>query len=158
MNKSKISPVLILLIFGFMACKEQKPKETIDLSELTIAAIHKAYQEGAYTSNQLVEAYLQRIEDLDPNINSITTINSKALHVAKALDDERSPLSSLSQREREVLQLVVEGNPSSKIAEVLCLSPKTVETYRSRVMRKLALTELPALVRFAIQHGITPLV
>ena len=68
-----------------------------------------------------------------------------------------SPLSALSPRERETLQLVVEGKSSSEIAEILSLSPKTVETYRSRLMRKLAIQDLPGLVRFAIQHGITSL-
>jgi len=38
-----------------------------------------------------------------------------------------------------------------------CLSPKTVETYRSRLMRKLGISDLPGLVKFAIQHGLTPL-
>ena len=69
----------------------------------------------------------------------------------------RSPLERLSPREREVLQLVVEGKSSAEIAEILALSPKTVETYRSRLMQKLGLRDLPSLVKFAVQHGITPL-
>jgi DNA-binding NarL/FixJ family response regulator len=69
----------------------------------------------------------------------------------------RGPLESLSARERQVLQLVVEGKTSSEIADVLYLSPKTVETYRSRIMQKLSLTDLPSLVKFAIEHGITGL-
>lgn len=68
-----------------------------------------------------------------------------------------SPLASLSPREREILQLVVEGKSSADIADVLALSPKTVETYRSRLMRKLGLSDLPSLVKFAIQHGLTSL-
>jgi len=67
-----------------------------------------------------------------------------------------SPLESLSQREREVIQLVVEGKTSAEIAEVLSLSPKSVETYRSRLMLKLGVSNLPALVKFALLHGITP--
>ncbi len=69
----------------------------------------------------------------------------------------KSPLESLSTREREILQLVVEGKSSAEIAEVLRISPKTVETYRSRLMQKLGLSDLPSLVKFAIQHGLTPL-
>jgi DNA-binding NarL/FixJ family response regulator len=68
-----------------------------------------------------------------------------------------SPLEFLSPREREVLQLVVEGKSSVDIADILYLSPKTVETYRSRIMRKLELKDLSALVKFAIQHGLTEL-
>ena len=67
------------------------------------------------------------------------------------------PLDSLSAREREIMQLVVEGRTSAEIARQVSLSAKTVETYRSRIMRKLGIGDLPALVKFAVQHGITPL-
>jgi len=65
-----------------------------------------------------------------------------------------SPLELLSQREREVLQLVAEGNGSKEIADKLFISPKTVETYRSRIMKKLNLKDITALVRFALRHNI----
>ena len=68
-----------------------------------------------------------------------------------------SPLERLSAREREVLQLVVEGKSSTEIAEQLALSPKTVDTYRSRLMSKLGIKDVPGLVKFAVQHGLTPL-
>ena len=68
-----------------------------------------------------------------------------------------SPLDLLSMREREVLQLSVEGHSSAAIAEKLELSPKTIDTYRSRLMGKLGVHDLPELVRFAIKHGITPI-
>jgi len=67
------------------------------------------------------------------------------------------PLSRLSVHEREVFQLVAEGKTSKEIAEILCLSVKTINTYRYRVMEKLGISDLPALVRFAIQNGLTPL-
>ena len=69
----------------------------------------------------------------------------------------KSPLNSLSSREKEVLQLVVEGKSSAEIASALSLSIKTVETYRSRIFHKLNIDDLPTLVKFAIQHGLTPL-
>ncbi len=71
--------------------------------------------------------------------------------------DAKSPLARLSPREREVLQLVVEGKSSAEIASTLSLSVKTVETYRTRLMHKLGISDLPGLVKFAIQHGLTPL-
>ncbi len=67
----------------------------------------------------------------------------------------RGPLDSLSLREREVLQFVVEGWSSADIAARFQLSPKTVETYRSRIMTKLGVHDIPGLVRFAIKHGLT---
>jgi DNA-binding NarL/FixJ family response regulator len=69
----------------------------------------------------------------------------------------QSPLERLSSREKEILQLVVEGKSSAAIAEVLCISPKTVETYRSRLMQKLGVRDVAGLVKFAIQHGLTTL-
>ena len=67
-----------------------------------------------------------------------------------------SPLESLSARERQVLQLVVEGKSSAEIADRLHLSRKTVETYRSRIMQKLGVGDIPSLVKFALLQGITP--
>jgi len=67
-----------------------------------------------------------------------------------------SPLARLSAREREVMQRVVEGQSSAAIATAIHLSPKTVETYRSRLMRKLGVRNMPGLVRFAVSHGLTP--
>jgi RNA polymerase sigma factor (sigma-70 family) len=69
--------------------------------------------------------------------------------------EAKSPLERLSPREREVLQLVVEGKSSKEIANIIHLSPKSVETYRSRLMQKLNVKDLPGLVKFAIQHGLT---
>ena len=69
--------------------------------------------------------------------------------------NHRGPLASLSARERQVLQLVVEGQSSAKIAQIIHLSPKSVDTYRSRLMRKLGVPDVTALVKFAVQHGIT---
>lgn len=66
------------------------------------------------------------------------------------------PIDRLSQRERQVLGLVVEGKTSMAIAELLGLSPKSVETYRSRLMHKLGVSTIPDLVKFSIEHGITP--
>lgn len=74
-----------------------------------------------------------------------------------AFEGGAGPLARLSHREREILQLVAEGKSSAEIADVLCLSPKTVETYRSRLMQKLGVPNLAGLIRFTVQHGLTPL-
>lgn len=79
--------------------------------------------------------------------------------VADGLSRRRnsSPIDSLSEREREILKLVADGHSSAAIAGRLGLSPKTVDSYRSRLMQKLHLTDLASLVKFAILHGLTPL-
>lgn len=67
------------------------------------------------------------------------------------------PLASLTTREREILQLLVEGKSNTEIADRLALSAKTVHTYRSRIMDKLNIHDLPGLVKFAIQHNLISL-
>ena len=76
---------------------------------------------------------------------------------AGGADDGDDPLAKLSMREREVLQLLAEGNTGAEIAKRLSLSQKTVETYRARLVEKLGIRDLPGLVRFAIQRGIVTL-
>jgi len=67
---------------------------------------------------------------------------------------ETSALDALSPREREVLQLVAEGKTSHEIAAKLSLSSKSVDSYRSRLMQKIGVTDLAGLIRFAIQNGV----
>ncbi len=69
--------------------------------------------------------------------------------------DPENPLERLSSRERQVLRLVVDGRTSAEVGESLGLSPKSIDTYRSRLMAKLNIEDLPALVKFAIRHGLT---
>jgi DNA-binding NarL/FixJ family response regulator len=66
-------------------------------------------------------------------------------------------LESLSVRENEILCLVVEGKTSAEIGRQLSLSPKTVESYRSRMMQKLGISDLAELIKFAIKHGLISL-
>ena len=79
--------------------------------------------------------------------------------VAQGVSDRSavSPLSSLSQREREILKLVADGHSSARIGVMLHLSPKTVDTYRSRMMQKLHVSDLAGVIKLAIQHGLTSL-
>ncbi len=82
------SLIAIILFFGLAGCKSPKPTDHINLEELTISDIHEAYKAGSFTSEQLVSAYLQRIEQFDDSINSITFINKDALQIARELDEE----------------------------------------------------------------------
>jgi two-component system response regulator NreC len=67
---------------------------------------------------------------------------------------EASPLEDLSDREREVLALTAEGYSAGEVGKKLFLSPKTVETYRARIMQKLGLQHRSDLVRFALRTGL----
>lgn len=64
-------------------------------------------------------------------------------------------LANLTDTERKILQHTVDGKSNAEMADILSLSHRTVETYRLIMMRKLGLRGLPALVKFAIRHGIT---
>ncbi|MGA2397006.1 MAG: response regulator transcription factor [Steroidobacteraceae bacterium] len=65
-----------------------------------------------------------------------------------------SAAQTLSGREREIVQLLVEGNSNKDVARALNISVKTAETHRSNIMRKLGLGSLPELVRYAIRNNI----
>ncbi len=64
------------------------------------------------------------------------------------------PLAKLSMRQREILQLVAEGQTTKDIAQRLSLSVKTVETHRSQLMERLDIHDVPGLVRFAMRVGV----
>lgn len=68
--------------------------------------------------------------------------------------DSSDPLSQLSKREYEVFSFLVEGKRPKDIARILQISPKTVDTYRANVMRKLEIEGVAGLVRFAIERNI----
>ncbi|HYL88344.1 MAG TPA: helix-turn-helix transcriptional regulator [Burkholderiales bacterium] len=68
--------------------------------------------------------------------------------------NKAAALDGLSPRERQVLKLVVEGKTSKEIAALVGVKPSSIDTYRSRIMAKLEIGDLPSLVRFAIRHGV----
>jgi len=109
--------------------KKSVAKEVVD-------AIRMVHEGRHYLSGKLTEGLIDHV-------------------VHKAASDE--PLQRLSSRERQVLQMLAEGHSIAKIAETLYLSPKTVETYRARMMQKLDIGDFASLVRFAIQQGVSPL-
>lgn len=104
-------------------------------------------------------------------MNAIRTVHAGRRYLSQKISDQvltdfmhqsessmaDHPLAQLSFREREILQLVAEGKTSAEIGPTLGISPKTVETYRSRLMDKLGLSNLAGLVKFAIQQGLIKL-
>jgi DNA-binding NarL/FixJ family response regulator len=73
-------------------------------------------------------------------------------HVSE--EELRSPVDALTEREREVWQLICEGRSRQEIAEILTVSPKTVDAHRANLMRKLGAEDTAALLRLAIRYGI----
>jgi len=121
--------------------------------------IHRAFAAGA-------AGYVLKASASQEVIAAVQAVHAGQRYLSPALRQAAAdaapgvkragPLESLSTRERQVLQLVVEGKSSAAIATTVHLSPKTVDTYRSRLMKKLGVSDVPALVKFALQHGITP--
>jgi DNA-binding NarL/FixJ family response regulator len=88
---------------------------------------------------------------LSPSITDIVIQN----YVRNIDQQDNSAFSVLSQREREVLQLMAEGNTTKQIALRLHISPKTVEGHRLRLMNKLDIDNVAQLTKYAIQEGLT---
>jgi two-component system response regulator NreC len=77
-------------------------------------------------------------------------------YLVRSEESELDPYDLLSTREREVLNLSAQGLTSADIANKLCISPRTVEVHRSRVMQKLHLRNRTELIHYAIRRGILP--
>ena len=111
MTKLKIL-YIILLLFITNCTKPIDKDPTIELDELTITKIHNAYQNGDYTSVQLVNAYFDRIDSLDNKTNAITYINKEAIITAKNLDEEFAKTDKL--RPLHGIPLIVKDNYNTK--------------------------------------------
>jgi two-component system response regulator NreC len=109
-------------------------KSTVD-TEL-IDAIRTVARGGAFlypsATRMVLEDYLSRVQS----------------------GGEQDAYERLSEREREVLKLIALGHTASEVAGKLNLSPKSVETYRARIMEKLGLDSRPALVKYALARGL----
>ncbi len=128
----------------------------------TTEHLRRAFKAGA-------EGYLLKESAGNEVADAVRAVHANHRYLSQKLSDRlindygqlvleiETPLNQLSPRELEVLQLVVEGKSNNEIAETLCLSPKTIETYRSRLFSKLDIHDLPGLVKFAILHGLISL-
>jgi len=111
MNISKKITLLIIIFISLFGCKTPN-KEAISLSELTISQIHEGYQSGEFNSQELVQAYLERIENMDSVINAISMINPEAIKIAKALDEEF--LKTKILRPLHGIPIIVKDNINTK--------------------------------------------
>jgi len=103
-----------------------KDSGSADLMRAIAAAVQKKKYLGANVDQLVLQAFTHR--------------------------DDENPLDALSPRERQIIVMVVNGQSSAKIGQTLHLSPKTVATYRSRLMAKLGVSDVPTLVRLALRY------
>ena len=104
-------------------------------SELA-AAIEAAYKGESYLSSTAATALVEEYQQKLPS------------------EGEQDPYQQLTDREREVLKLVAEGHTSREIADMLVVSPKTVEWYKSSLMKKLNLHSRTDLIKYSIRKRI----
>lgn len=98
------------------------------------------------------EELVQAIRDAcDGKVYLTPSASTAVVQAYVAMSGTSEP--ELTEREREVLQLVAEGKTSKEIAETLGISWKTAESHRTRIMGKLAIHDMAGLVRYAIRHG-----
>jgi len=146
-------------------------RENCPTTKVIILSMHSSSEHIFQVLKAGANGYLLKESAGAEVINAIRSVHSGKRYLSEKIGDQMideyishrgiveptSPLSKLSSREREILQLVAEGKSSADIAQTLFISPKTVETYRSRLMQKLCINDLSSLIKFAIQHGITSL-
>lgn len=93
---------------------------------------------------------------LDGGVYVSPSVNLRNLFNPSLLAPEDDPIGRLSSREYQVFSMLVDGVRAKEIAARLVLSPKTVDTYRASLMKKLDIHDVPGLVKFAIQRRLIP--
>jgi two-component system, NarL family, invasion response regulator UvrY len=108
--------------------------------------------------------YLTKGADLEQMINAIRSVHAGKRYIGPEIaqqlalktvtDGDGAPLDLLSERELQVMIMITQGQKVQQISEKLCLSPKTVNSYRYRLFDKLGVASDVELTHFAIRHGI----
>jgi DNA-binding CsgD family transcriptional regulator len=116
----------------------------------------KSRTEQAESRTEQAETALQNV--LQREANLCLEIPARPLKVisAPATADWQVPLQRLTIRQREILQLIAEGQNTKQIGGILKISPKTVEYHRMKLMAGLNLHDIPVRVRFALRAGLIP--
>jgi DNA-binding NarL/FixJ family response regulator len=101
---------------------------------------------------QAINAALKGNTYLSPSISR--RVIEEYVYAKKKGSSQEERYGKLSNREREVFQMIAEGHSTKEISEILYISPSTVKTHRSSIMEKLQIDNLPQLIQFAIQLGL----
>ena len=116
----------------------------------------KTRAEQAETRTEQAETILRHVVRKEgPLRPEISTRSIKRLPL-NALADQKSPLETLTSRQREILRLIAQGQNTKQIAEILKVSPKTIEYHRMKLMAALDVHDIPGLVRLAVRAGLIP--
>ncbi len=145
-------------------------RQVKDQTKILILSMHadesyvlEALNNGAYgyllkdsTGTELVQA-VRAVSEGRRYLGRPFSEQAISTYAQRSSSIPEDPFETLTSREREVLQLVVEGFSTNDISSLLSISSRTVETHRANLMRKLKLNSQIELVRFAIKRGLLPL-
>ena len=141
-------------------------REIIKASPSTRTIILTMYAEDHYVLEAMragVKGYVLKTRASGDLVQAIQEVSRGTVYLSPGLSDtvvnaylskSELPPDPLSPREREVLQLVAEGKSTKEVASILCVSVKTADTHRTRIMAKLDIHDTATLVRYAIRRGL----
>ncbi len=137
-------------------------------TRVLMLSMHASAEYAARAFAAGAAGYLNKDSAFDELATALEEIFAGRRYLCRAIDAEQvqrferrasageSELDALTPRQRQILQLVVEGLGTRQIAERLYLSVKTVESHRIQMMQRLGIFDVPGLVRFAIRNGLVP--
>ena len=108
---------------------------TLRLLQELITAIHEVMKGKTYVTPEIAGELIQNYKKLDPG--------------------QKVFKQNLTARQKEILQLITEGHLTKEIADILCISVRTVERHKYNMMQELKLKTTADLVKYAIKQGIT---
>lgn len=170
----KLSPDVVIMDIGMPGLNGIEATRQIKSESPHIKVIALSmYAERRFVAEMLkagASAYLLKDSAVDELFQAIRASLANKIYLSQSIADNVikdyvehiprenfSPFSILSQREREVLQLLAEGKSTKEIAALLYVSVKTVETHRQNIMDKLNLRSVAELTKYAIREGLTAL-
>jgi DNA-binding CsgD family transcriptional regulator len=112
--------------------------------------------EQAETRTEQAETILQRVIHKEVDMRQEIPTRFLKNFPVDGIADQKNPLKQLTNRRCEILQLIAEGQNTKQIAEILKISPKTIEYHRMKLMNCLNIHDVPGLVRFAMHVGLLP--
>jgi two-component system invasion response regulator UvrY len=127
---------------------------TIHDDEPFPARLLEAGAVGYLTKGCDVREIISAIRSVHIGKQYITPVVAQKLALSFINNGEKSPIDRLTQRETQVMLMIVKGSTNKEISEKLCLSPKTTSTYRYRLFDKLGVYNEVELTRFAIRYGL----
>jgi DNA-binding NarL/FixJ family response regulator len=171
---AKLTPDVIVMDIGLPGLNgiEATRQLTSDFPSMKVIAL-SMHSDKRYVIQMLkagASGYLLKNSASEELVNAITAVEGGKRYLSQAIADalaehimretasaQGSAFTDLTNREREVLQLLAEGMTSKQIAKELSLAVRTVETHRRDIMSKLDLHSIAALTRYAIREGLTSL-